>query len=323
MSDIQKPREILTLPREWAFGILVLVAWVGLMGHLLVTQVMPQRSEVNLLTQARDPKELTQSWQDLEETLVIRSGRQQVGRAFISVIRDFQGRGFRADLRLVLGLNLLGRQRDISIRGAAELDDQFQLVRFSGAFDAHPVSLRVTGLISGMDLYVAVSDGTTSEPYRRRIVLDRPISLMDAVTPVATRAIQIRPGAEYALPVVDPFWSLDFGTMSMRVREPEQITLGHESVLAYPVDLALRDFRTRIWVDETGKVLRRRLIGSYTLDAAPHLRSDNLPEELKNPVVIPNLSASDFVGVEPNSLRGLVPQRANQSPLSILQALTP
>jgi hypothetical protein len=293
------------------------------MGHLVITHVMPQRSEVSLLTQARDPGELAQSWQDLEESLVIRSGRQQVGRALITVIRDANGTGFRADFRMVLGLNLLGRQRDLTVRGAAELDNQFQLLRFHGAFDAQPVTLRVTGLVSGMDLYVAVSDGTTSEPYRRRIVLDRAISLMEAVTPIATRAMEIRPGAEYALPVVDPFWSLDHGTMSMRVREPERITLGHESLLAYPVDLALREFRTRIWVNESGKVLRRRLIGQYTLDAAPRLRSDNLPEELQNPVVIPGLSASDFVGVEPNSLRGLVNQRRTQTPLSLLQGLTP
>jgi hypothetical protein len=318
-----QPREVGTQPSEWFVGTLMILIWVGLMIHLLLTQVMPQRSEAALVANTQEPADLIRQWKDLEEYSVIRNSGKIVGSALSRVTREENRSGFRADFRLGLGLNLLGRYRDIIILGAAELNSLFHLNRFHVTFLASPIKVRATGLVSGSDFYVEVDQGIGGEPVRRRIVLDRPISLMEAVVPAAIRAMDVRPGAQFAFPVVDPLWSFEHGVVGMRVGDQVTIQLGQKSHLAYPVEVSLRDFRTRLYVSPEGKVLRHQLIGSYTLDASSKEEASLHAEVLQRKVPIPELRASDFSGVEPSSFRGLAPSKSTQTPLGLLQGLAP
>jgi hypothetical protein len=319
-----KPRaEILTTRREWLIGLTILAAWLVFMGHLVFTQVLPQRFEAALASAAIDPAQLLENWSNTSETLVVRHRNRTIGAAQTTVKKLEDESGFRADFRLGIGLNLLGRFRTMSVLGAADLNPEFALVQFHLQVAMDPVRMEITGRVSDNQLFIEVIQGPEMPAHRSRIILDRPLSLMDAVTPLALRSLTIRPGETLAVPVVDPIWSMNHGTMSFRVREPLTLELPGGPQLAFPVETRLQDFQSTLFVDENGRVLRRQILGDYFLDAADGIDNPRFKTVLSSEVSIPELNASDFVNLEALSLRGLDREVQSRTPLGLLRGLAP
>lgn len=307
--------------RSALVGFLITAFWLIMMFTLLRDRILPQRQQAALAARTVAPATLTGDWKDSEEFMVVKMGPKEVGGAITSVRRVIQGQvpAYMAEFRFGVGLNLLGVVRPATIRARAELDSQFDLNRFALIADLSSYKLEVAGLARNEELLVETRQG--GRVMRARYRLDRRITLLDAVRPVVGRNFKIRPGNSIALPVVDPIWSMDHGTLQLTVGDPEEITLDGKKVTAYPLKARLNDFTSTSWVDSSGATLRRQLAGSITMEQAPPGRVRSAFAQLDRPIDVKPVDEADFEGVPITPLKRL--STGGKSPLETLGSLMP
>ncbi len=307
-------------PARWrarALGAGITLFWLGMMFTLVRDEILPKRRAEALAEVTVQPASLVRDWKDVEEYVAVRFANRTVGAGVTRIAqRRVKEAGFTADVRFALDFDLFGVTRRILIRGGAELDAGFDVLAFHLLADLSPLNLSITGHEQAGELLVEVNQG--GKVARARYTLERRISLLEAVRPIAQRNFAIRPGATIALPVVDPVWSMQVGIVEIAVRNRERIQLDGKDVEAYRVETRLNELVSTSWVDEKGATLRRQLAGGFFLDRSDTATVARIAPSLAEPVTIPPLHVADFAGVPVRPLRDLADRRS--SPLGILDS---
>jgi hypothetical protein len=293
-------------------GILITVFWLVMMFTLVRGRILPERRERALAAQSVEPSALTHGWEDVREYMVVRFGDTRIGSAATSIAQTMAG--YRAEVLFGLNMDLLGLQRNVGIRTAADLDRSFDLRQFHIETALAGMELALTGLATDEELYVEVKQGKSIS--RSRYTLDRQISLLEAVQPLATRSFKLEPGNTLVVPVVDPIWSLERGMLEIRVMNRERITLSTGEVDAIRIETRLNEFVSTSWVDEQGNTLKRQVAGGLVLERASEGQARAAGGLEYQPIRIPPLNMADFKDVPVERLERLAEQKS--SPLSIL-----
>lgn len=305
--------------RGWrtAVGVGITVFWLLMMFSLVREHVLPQRRAEALAARAVDPARLTGQWEDVEEHMVVTFGGMPVGAASTTVRRigDPAAPEYRADLRVGLEPVVMGLRQTLSIRAAAELDRLFTLRRFRIRLDLADMQIMITGLADDEYLLIETErDGTRS---RRKFPLRGAVSLLEAVRPTAMRMLDIRPGASLAVPVVDPVFSMQAGTLEVTVGRAETIKTTDGEQEAFRVEARLNNFVATSWVDSSGTVLRRQLAGGFMLDRTTSAAARALiPELMKDDLPVPSLNPAAFAAIAPEDAASL--GNPKEAPLGIL-----
>lgn len=315
MTDPRQADETRRTRRLRWLGAAITVFWLVMMFSLLRDRILPQRRAQELAAASVEPSALVERWQDIEEGAWVRYGGKEVGSGITRITRmPGEAAGYDVDIRFGLNLGMFDLTRQIQIKGRAELGAKFELSRFHLEGDLQPLRLSVTGEATSEELRVEIR--RNGIPSRARYRMDRAISLLDAVRPQALRHFKVEPGASIAVPVADPVWSMELGTLEIRVKDREEIDWEKGRRDAFRVESRLNDMVSTSWVDTSGTVLRRQLVGGFVMDRAePRMVLVRNPA-LKEPVEIRALNASDFIKLPLQELKSLTEKKS--SPLSVI-----
>lgn len=313
-----------TRRRSWrgaAVGVLITIFWLGMMFTLVKDRILPQRRAAALAAKTVEPETLTDNWKDSEEFMLVKMGDKEVGGAITRVVRVGRGvsSSYKADFRFGMVLNLFGVARQANIQALGELDASYDLTGFKILADLSSYRIEAAGEMIGEELLVEVRQG--GKISRHRYKLNRKISMLDAVRPVLARNFEIKPGNTVAIPVIDPVWSMNQGTLQLTVGRPEEILLNGERVQAYPLEMRLNDFVSTSWVDKDGATLRRQMAAGFTMERATRGRVEASAPGLMQPLEVGGIQAGDFAGIPATPLESLKPE--GKTPLATLGALLP
>ncbi|MFQ5791375.1 MAG: transglutaminase-like domain-containing protein [Acidobacteriota bacterium] len=173
--------------------------------------------------------------------------------------------GFRAEQEGRFILNVLGRQRQIEIAGAATLDDggrleefSFRLATSSGRSTFETV---VLGKVEGQELALTVRSGGGERSERRRLAepIVLPLGIYHRVA-----ALGLSSGSTYRLRLFDPLTLTD-GEADIRVLEPEVVRWGEHEEEAYRLRTRFAGLTTTAWVNQQGEVLKEETPLGWTL----------------------------------------------------------
>ncbi|HSF15638.1 MAG TPA: transglutaminase-like domain-containing protein [Vicinamibacteria bacterium] len=173
--------------------------------------------------------------------------------------------GFRAEQTGELTLTLLGRERQVSIRGFAETGAGGRLREFQyGLTTASRRSLfetTVDGRIDGNELVLTITSGGSERSERRS--LDEPIVLpLNLYYSLASRGWTA--GETYRLRLFDPM-TLSEGEVLVEVKEPEIVRWGGREEEAYRLTTTFAGLETTTWVNERGEILQEETPLGWTL----------------------------------------------------------
>lgn len=268
----------------------IVVVWVVLVGtHISRSYTRPAGARVvELSSPARstDP-ELTQ------RGVFYRGSRIGFIRERVAPREE----GFRAEQTGELTLNLLGRERKMSLEGAAETDAagalrafQFRLATASGrsAFET-----TVEGTVEGETLELTISSSGSERKERR--TLDESIMLpLNLYYSLAARGWTA--GDTYRVRLFDPM-TLSEGEALVEVKEPEIVRWGGREEEAFRLLTTFSGLTTTAWVNDGGEVLKEETPLGWTLlkEAPGSSLSASGAEASRAPDVL-SLSAVPAVG---------------------------
>lgn len=296
-------------------GLAITIFWLGMMFSLVRDKILPQRRAQQIAASAAEPAQLVKQWKDFEEYMIIMYNGQNIGAASTAIKKGpGESAGFDADFKFGVNVQILGMQRVASILARAELDESFDLSRFHIVANLGAMDVRVTGVATADQLLVEIKQGERIE--RTRLALDRRISFLEAVRPLLTRNFTIRPGNSMAIPVVDPVWSMERGTLQATVIEKEEIIVRSQKVQAFRVETRLNEFVSTSWVDESGATLKRQLFNGLFLERATKEHATNKTEALNQQITIPALDTDKFEKLPVQPLDQLSQQ--NVAPMKVL-----
>lgn len=289
------------------------------MSHLFYYYILPQRSRPSLAVPAVDPAALTENWQDTEEYMLLRLGKNTIGAMSTIVKRKPGGeRGFTAEFRLQAGLGIGPMKQAIKILGGATLDRHLQLQHFTIQTRLPGTNIEVKGLSRPSELLLQVErDGKRQ---LSRVEVDGPLSLLEAARPAALKHFEIRPGNTITLPVADTLFSMQQGEVQITVKNAEKIELGGKQVEAHRVEMRMNDFVTNSWVDKAGNTLRRQVVGSLAMEATTPEQAKGVAEALNEQIPQEPLSAQPFKNVPLQKASDLA--AGYQNPLTLLGGIT-
>ena len=300
-------------------GAVITLFWGVMMFTLVKDRILPQRREAVLSERSVAPAALTADWHDQAEFMAVKLAGKEIGAAAATVTKVMEGQipTYEAEFRMGIELSLVGIVRPISVRARGELDGEFALSRFHFSADLAGYKLSATGRASQDELLVQVDQGGGVN--RARFQLDRRITLLEAVRPVATSRFKIKPGNTFAVPVVDPVWSMDHGTLVLTVKAPETIEVDGAKVTAFPVESRLNDQTSMSWVDAEGRTLKREVAGGLMLERTTEEKAIRLSPDISKPVEMPRLDLAGFKDVQPRKLGPMA--KGGKSPLDTLSKL--
>lgn len=285
---------------RWGWGKVISIAitlvWLGVMTHLVKNHLLPVAPTTEVV--ASDAElELTRSWTDIEEYMLLRLGNSTVG-AFSTTVKML-GRnkevGFRSDFKLGAQLKVGPLVRAIELKGAGLLDSELNLHRFHLEARVAGLPLSITGLAQGNVLMLRSSGG--GEAKLARIALPHQVSLLEAIRPAALREFEIKTGNVLRMPVVDPLFSMQRGVAELVVKDKEKITIGGQESEAFRVESRLNDFVSVSWVDSTGRTLKRQLIGNLTMEVTTEDEAKKHAPVIAQIPAIPPIEAAEFQGI--------------------------
>jgi hypothetical protein len=296
-------------------GVVITVFWLTMMFSLVRDRILPQRRAEAIAEKSVDPSNLTDHWKDFKEFMIITFNRQQIGASYTGIKQvGGESGGYVADFRFGVALQLLGTNRQASIVGKAQLNPSFDLDRFYILANLGALNISVAGKAAENELMIESRQGTDIQ--RSRIALDRPISFLEAVRPLMTRKFQVKPGNSVAIPVVDPVWSMERGTLQATVGNLERIIVRGRPMDAYRVETRLNDFVSTSWVDKEGNTLKRQLIGDLYLEKSPENLARSASEVINRTVQIPELETKNFASVQLQTLDRISSRKS--APLEVL-----
>ncbi|PKO18781.1 hypothetical protein CVU37_05220 [candidate division BRC1 bacterium HGW-BRC1-1] len=297
-------------------GATITLLWVVMMFLLVRDNIIPQRRAQNLAATSIDPATLTANWHDIEEPMLIRFKNKGIGGALTRITRaDTTATLYHADMRFILNLDMLDLSRRVQINAQAELNSGFNLSKFHLEGNLAALTMSITGVEHNGELLIEVRHGDET-PARARYTMDKSISFLEAVRPLALRNFKIETGAAISLPVVDPVWSMELGTAEISVGPREKIELTSGTVEAFRVETRLNDIVSSSWVDEQGLTLRRQIAGGFTLDRADLAEVLRAAPHINKPAEPYGLNPADFADITPRPLKSIADP--GSSPLAVL-----
>lgn len=297
-------------------GTAITALWIVMMFFLVRDNIIPQRRAQNLAATSIDPAALTANWQDIEEPMLIRFKDKAIGGALTRITRaDTTATLYHADMRFALDLAMLDISRRVHINALADLNSDFTLQKFHLEGDLGALTMSLTGIEHNGELLMEVRQGR-SEPTRARYTLDKSISFLEAVRPLALRNFKMETGASISLPVVDPVWSMELGTVEISVGPREKIEMTTGTVEAFRVETRLNDIVSSSWVDAQGVTLRRQIAGGFTLDRSTLDEVRRQTPGIDKPSEAYHVSPADFTDIKPRPLKSLADP--GSSPLAVL-----
>jgi len=234
----------------------------------------------------------TENWSDYQEWMRLAIGERSKGVSYTAIRRRDDGSGYLAWNRVRLDLEVLGDRRDFYLETVAVLDDLFRLSQASARMRLDGSEMRFEALVvPGRLFYRWRYEGQTrvgSQP------LDSPLSLLEAVRPLAARRLRLKVGRVYRLPVLDSTWSLRQGQAEMRVAALERIRIGGRRLRAYRIEIRLGPFSSTTWVDRKGEVLKRALAGKVVMERIEPDEARKIFPAIDAPPKVAPLKPADF-----------------------------
>ncbi len=275
-------------------GSAIVLMWLITMGfllrnHYLKPDPVPAFSDESFFGSV----EAVQKWRDVEESMIIKNGETPVGASLTDVRQEKQpddSLTYTADFRINVKVSPLLPQ--VVLKGRSIMDAKMHLKRFHATADVGPAKFSATGEVDDNLLYLKINKN--NDINLQRIDLNGPISLAEAVRPAIGSQLNITSGESLSTPVIDPLTGSNRGTLTITVKDQEQITVDGESISAYRVVSSLADIETIMWVDAYGQTLKRNLVGSFTMEKADREEALKAAPALAEPTVIPGLNLVEF-----------------------------
>ncbi|MCX8036952.1 MAG: hypothetical protein N3D11_07870 [Candidatus Sumerlaeia bacterium] len=263
--------------------------WLIMMMLLLRNQVFHQRRGQPIDV---TPALLTEQWQDFTEWMKLTIGGQSEGICFTSIRRRNEAGGYLAANRIWIRLGLWGGQYDFRIENTALLDSLFRLQSAQSSVHLAGETMRFAALSDGTRLFYRWQYGDQTRVGLQH--LDRPISLLEAVRPLAAQRLDLRVGTVYRLPVLDSTWSLREGVAEIRVEALETLRLDGKAFRAYRLAIQLGPFTSKTWVSPDGEVLRREFAQNIVMERVHPDEARKMFPGIDAPVIAPALTREDF-----------------------------
>jgi len=247
-------------------SVAIVLAWAGLMGVHLSRSYSPAGAKaIDFSTSTRPTAaELTQ------RGVFYRGAR-------IGYIRErhtpLDG-GYRAEQSGQFALELLGRQREMQMEGAAETGPSGQLVKFqfhlSTSSGSSPFETTVLGEVDDDELTLTIrsagatgSAGSAGSERTERRSLDQPIVLpLNLYYSLASGGWTS--GQSYRVRLFDPM-TLSEGEALVAVKEREIVRWGGHEEEAFRLETTFAGLTTTAWVNERGEVLQEETPLGWTL----------------------------------------------------------
>jgi len=257
------------------WGVFVVGFWLVMMASLVRTYLLPLRHAP--AGETLEAATLADGWQDFEEWMEVRSRDRRLGFTAVSMRKEKQNGGYRVVSRASLDVAAPAKAR-IDMTAVAQLNGDFQLDSFWVHVAAPLLALDVSGFVWGERLYVKFV--VPNDKARRAYwPLEQPVSLLEALRPLAARKIDLEEGAEYRVRAFDPIWFGGAGEAVIRVGARQAIQVGGQTVDASPVETILAGRRSVAWVDDSRTIVRYEILEGLTFervgrDAALQARPD-------------------------------------------------
>lgn len=301
-------------------AVAIVAFWLAMMFALVKDSILPRRQAIR--TFLVDTSALGEEWVDVDEFYRIvtdqsiagagAAGWRQIGGARVTIERTARPVGFRAHFALRLGLRLLQRPLGVTIRAAVQLDDAFELADFNVRFEGLKARIHLEGSVINDERILlrfrAGTRGEAAEPRRLVFPISGPISLLDAVRPLALRDRDIQVGDAYMVEVIDPIWQMSHGNLVMTAEGEETIDVGGVQHRAIRMRNEFAGQLTASWVAPDGRLLRREIMPGRGLYMEAALSSESLlrfHELFDGRLDIERLPEEEFASTAPTSLDAL------------------
>jgi hypothetical protein len=261
--------------------VLVVAAWIVLMGSLLKDQYMPRDAGVGEGFQFAAKE--TDDWFLL-----------RVGGAYAGFGRSRQFRGnnewiIRDDLNI--SLNLQGYVKPVKIANESRVDDQFRLISFHMKVSSGIISFEHKGHMEGRELVLEIprsqGGGTKRLKLHENPRISRSLGL-----PVPLTGLRV--GEEIRIPIFDPVDGNKWDAV-IHVLEKAEIDISGNKIPAWRVRATFRAAELTIWIDDEGRLLKGRMPLDITVT-----RSDKaeISREMRTRRDLPDLVSMSSVPLE-------------------------
>ncbi|AXA36538.1 hypothetical protein BRCON_1761 [Candidatus Sumerlaea chitinivorans] len=279
------------------YTIAVVVFWLVMMASLAYRELGKSRGLVVGDDSPLAPAAIARTWRDYSEYALLVWQGATVGAMGTSITREQSPTPrYLLELHLEAQPRPLGGAGGITLSALAELNADLVLNRFRLLGRILGADFAMNGLISSdRELFLELRRG--EERTRLRFKLEQPISLAEVVRPLALRTAEIRSGASFRVPVMDPLWSMQIGVLEITVGDIETLRLPDGEIQAWRVESRLNDFVSTSWVDAAGRPVRRQLFGGLWLDRTTAQRALEVAPTLASRLEFVDLQPSDFADV--------------------------
>jgi len=152
--------------------------------------------------------------------------------------------------------------------------------------------LRLDGVARGTNLSVRIERGGARQ--YRVVKLARPVSLAEGLSSLYSRS-DLKIGDTYTLPVFDPIWNMQGGSMTVHVASEEKLHVDNQEVEVLRVETTMANAKTTTWVGRDGRVWKRDVppLAMTALDPVAAEKRQPWMADLPPP---PHLTLSDMQG---------------------------
>jgi len=248
--------------KRFLIGAFVVGFWLIMMGSLVWEQSRLRRQEEK--SHEMPTSELGRQWEDVEEWMEIVSQGSRIGVAMSSIRALDYDDAYQSVSRIALDRGI-GAVAGLRITAVAKLDPDFNLDRFSVSVASSVVDIRASGFVYNNALYIKF----TSEKGRERGAywpLKAPVSLFEAVRPLAARNVDLTEGSSFKVSAFDPIWFGRAGDARIEVGERELIEVKGEEILATRLETTLANNKVVSWIDQERRAVRYQMLGGVVFE---------------------------------------------------------
>ena len=223
-------------------SVLMLVAWVGVMGALVHRSYI-RASAANLAV------DLARYGSDAHWRGIYYRG-EKIGFAVGQIVASGDGFEMQEDGRMQMAL--LGADTVAILKTTARVDRNFALQSFDFSLDPGTGSTRISGIVQGLQLTLTVSTPTASRTETRTLT-EPPALALNLGRRLAAQGL--RTGDRHQMQVFDPA-TLSNAPMTIVVGNRELIRLAGLPLPVFRLDMQFAGLSTTSWITDTGEVVR-------------------------------------------------------------------
>ncbi len=293
--------------RATILGIVITVWWLVMMAtlaHRFVSDPMDRSAGPPL-----DTATLAESWRDVDEWMRLTWSGLPIGMMRTVAVQetlpaepsgqaapesktDPENATVRYRIAVLIGLEigtLQGRLTTSALLNDRLILDRFNLTINLGAAGKDE-TLRISGLARGLNLFLRLERGEALQI--RTFRLSRPVALAESLRPLFGRA-DLKVGDTYTLPVFDPIWNLQGGTLSVHVAAEETLRVAGRETDVLRIETRTGSVKSTAWVDDQGRVWKRVMPPVEMVAIDPDRALEQFPwmETLPPP---PSVTLEDF-----------------------------